>query len=490
MNRQLKMALIGLTSCLVPAAASAQFLGMADGPMELGHVADELIIGFDHVPTDKSVAMIAGMAEVVGWKETRHPRWSKHDPAKPHPLSMVRVAKLAEGVDPVEFAQRVSRLPGVRYAEPNGHTVLAFVPNDPRYNEQYGPKIAKFEGAWDITMGTRDVVIAVADTGISWTHEDLQGVYWANAGDPCCNGIDDDGNGFIDDYRGWDFMSNDNNPQDGHSHGTHVAGTIAAGLHNGKGVAGMANVTIMPLQVFNSGGGGTWEAIAYAIYYAVDNGAHALNYSGGGSGGAQVLADACKYADQNGMPVIAAAGNWGSQSPFYPAAYPEAIAISATNASDNRASWSNYGNWIDVAAPGEDIISCNYANNSGYIYMSGTSMAAPHVSGLVALMYSRNPNLTGAEVRQLLRNNADDLGTPGFDINYGYGRINAARTVQNTPPACYADCNGDTVINTQDVLCFLNLYTSGNAKADCTGDTVINTQDVLCFLNLYTAGCN
>ncbi|MCW5777353.1 MAG: S8 family serine peptidase [Phycisphaeraceae bacterium] len=490
MNRRFRLASYGLTACIAASAAHAQHLGLQDGELDLGHVADELIIGFDDVPTAESIEAISGLVEVTGWKETRHPTWAKHDRSAPHPLAKVRIAKLSDGVDVVELAQRVAQIPGVRYAEPNGHTMIALVPNDPRYNQQYGPKIAKFEGAWDITTGSRNIVIAVADTGISWTHEDLAGIYWVNPGEIAGNGIDDDGNGFVDDWRGWNFINNNNNPQDGHSHGTHVSGTIAAGLNNGIGVAGMANVTIMPLQVFSAGGGGTWEAIAYAIYYAVDNGAHALNYSGGGGGGAQVLADACKYADQNGMPVIAAAGNNNSQSPFYPAYYPEAIAIGATNASDNRAGFSNYGNWIDVVAPGEDIVSTVHWTNSSYEFYSGTSMAAPHVSGLVALMYTKNPGLSGAEVRQLLRSNADDLGAPGFDIQFGWGRINALKTLQNTPAACYADCNGDTVLNTQDLLCFLNLYTSGNAKADCNGDTVINTQDVLCFLNLYTAGCN
>jgi len=201
----------------------------------------------------------------------------------------------------------------------------------------------------------------------------------------------------------------------------------------------MAQCTIMPLQVFNSGGSGTWEAIAEAVIYATDNGASVLNYSGGGVDGAQVLADAVSFAWDNGMSVIAAAGNNALfRIKFFPAAYPEVIGVTATDQNDKRASFSNRGPWFDVAAPGVDILSSFDGSSDSYFVASGTSMSTPHVTGLVALMYTLDPTLTPQNIRDLLHRNAVDLGDPGFDIKFAWGRIDAAATLAAVlaPPGC------------------------------------------------------
>ncbi len=281
-------------------------------------------------------------------------------------------------------------------------------------------------------MGDASVIICVADTGINFDHEEFQdGAIWTNPGEIPDNGIDDDNNGFIDDVHGWDGYYHDNDPRDANGHGSHVAGTIGARLNNGVGIAGMANVTLVPFQVFSSSGGGTFQAIAQAIYYATDNGFGALNYSGGGGGDSQVLRDAVQYGWDNGMLVIAAAGNGNSGQPFYPAWYPGSIAVSGTDSNDNRYTSSNYGEHIDVAAPGVSVFSCWWNGTSAYNTITGTSMSAPHVTGLVALMLSLDDTLSTQDLRDLLQQGADDLGDPGFDIFFGHGRINAGNTLQN-----------------------------------------------------------
>jgi subtilisin family serine protease len=229
--------------------------------------------------------------------------------------------------------------------------------------------------------------------------------------------------------------------------------------------------------------GGTWEAITEAVYYATDNGCKALNYSGGGYGGDGSLAEAVQYAWDNGMPVVAAAGNYNGSSPFYPAAYPPVIAVSGTDSNDNRYNSSNYGDWIDVAAPGVDVLSCGADSSDEYYTATGTSMSSPHVCGLVALMYSISPTLTPQQVRDLLRDNADDLGEPGFDIYFGHGRINAANTIAAISSECPADFDGNGVVDTADLLFLLGAWGTPAGDVDDDGDT--NTADLLALLGAW-----
>ena len=382
--------MIGAASVSITATSPA-----ATGPnqprnhIQAEYVPDELIIGFDQAPT--AAALDALRAEIPGIIELRtinHAPHPKNDPTGVHPLAMVRVAKLAANSDVPGLSSQLRGLSGIRYAHPNYITYPAFEPNDPYWNDQYGPQIVEAPQAWDTTTGSASTLIAVADTGINFQHEDFQDdMIWTNPGEIPGNGIDDDNNGYIDDVHGWDCLSDDNDTTDTSGHGSHVAGILAARLDNGIGIAGMAQVTIVPLQVFTPGG--TWEAITEAVYYATDNGAKALNYSGGGYGGDGSLADACQYAWDNGMTVVAAAGNYNGSTHFYPAAYTPVLAISGTDSNDNRYNNSNYGDWIDVAAPGVDVFSCWYDGPYDYHTTTGTSMSSPSLARMFAASRQR-----------------------------------------------------------------------------------------------------
>ena len=395
---------------------------------DLEYVPGEVMIKFDRVPDALLLKAVQKQFPTIkNWRTLLYSGALKSHPQQTNPLAFYRVANVPKNADIPALARKLAKSQGIVSAEPNGITHLAFVPNDSKYNQQWGPQKIRSEEAWDITLGDASIIIAEADTGINFNHEDLSSAIWAN--DDPVDGVDNDGNGFIDDFRGWDFIQNDNDPLDGNGHGSHTAGTAAARTNNSVGIAGMAQSTIMPLQVFNSGGAGTWEAIAEAVIYATDNGASVLNYSGGGFGGAQVLADAVVFAWDNGMSVIAAAGNASTSTEFFPAAYPTVIAVAATDQNDHQAGFSDFGPWLDVAAPGVDILSTFGGASNAYATLSGTSMSTPHVTGLVALMYTLDPTLTPQDVRDLLQQNAKDLGAPGFDDIFGWGRIDAAATL-------------------------------------------------------------
>ncbi len=291
--------------------------------------------------------------------------------------------------------------------------------------------------AWDYTTGRSDVIIAILDTGVYTKHLDLAENIWTNPLEIPDNGIDDDGNGFIDDVHGWNFPDGNNQIYDDYGHGTHVAGIAAARINNGIGIAGMAgNATIMPVDVFNYGIG-TYEDLIRAIIYATDNGARVINMSLGASSYSRGEEAAVDYAWYHGAIVVAAAGNTGRNTYHYPAAHPNAIAVAATDASDNRAGFSTYGDFVDVAAPGASIYST--LKSGGYGTMSGTSMATPHVAGLAGLLFSLNPQLTNAQVRELIEKNVDDLGATGWDPYFGNGRINARKGAGSRGAAASAE---------------------------------------------------
>jgi hypothetical protein len=289
--------------------------------------------------------------------------------------------------------------------------------------------------AWDLTMGHPSVVVAILDTGVDIQHEDLVGGIWTNPREIPGNSIDDDGNGFVDDIHGWNFAQGSNSVADDHGHGTHVAGTAAARTNNAIGIAGMAGgATIMPVKVFPPPPNviGTYEDLIMGIIYATDNGARVINMSLGATSYSRGEEAAVDYAWAHGVVVVAAAGNQGSNVYHYPAAHPNAMAVAATDASDQRAYFSNWGDFVDVAAPGNWVYSTMRGNNYGA--MSGTSMASPHVAGLAALLFSLNPQLTNAQVREIIEQNADDRGAAGWDPNFGHGRINGRRALAAVQP--------------------------------------------------------
>jgi subtilisin family serine protease len=307
---------------------------------------------------------------------------------------------------------------------------LRLDPNDPMYLADGQWALAKIQAsqAWYVSRGY-SVTVAVVDTGVELFHPDLVDSLWTNWGETAGNGLDDDGNGYVDDVYGWDFADGDNGPWDPHGHGTHVAGIVGATTDNAVGIAGIGwGVTVMPVRILDaSGNGDDWDFFQ-GVCYAVDNGAQVVNLSLGGAGGSKSLEDAVQYAQSKGALVVAAAGNWGVSMPFYPAYYDGVIGVSATNQNDQKASFSNYGSYVDVAAPGVGILSTKpYPTDYGL--MDGTSMATPMVSGLAALIWTEYPSATADQVWAAIRDGADDLGSPGWDAYFGWGRINAANSL-------------------------------------------------------------
>jgi hypothetical protein len=276
----------------------------------------------------------------------------------------------------------------------------------------WGLNTVKAPEAWAQGHTGQGIVVAVIDTGVDYTHLDLDGNIWVNQGEIAGNGIDDDGNGFVDDVRGWDFVANDNSPMDEQGHGTHVAGTIAA-EKNDFGVTGVAyNAKIMPVRVLNAGGSGSVSNIAAGIKYAADNGADVINLSLGGAYSSEIE-DAVQYATAKGSVVVMAAGNESASQPSSPAnlANQWGIAVGAVDRTNRMANFSNKASIppLDyVVAPGVNVYSTTPGNT--YSSFSGTSMATPHVAGVAALILSANPNLTAAEVESILTQTANPTG--------------------------------------------------------------------------------
>lgn len=273
----------------------------------------------------------------------------------------------------------------------------------------WGADLIKAPTVWNNGYTGQGVVVAVLDTGVDYNHQDLKNNIWTNTKEIAGNGIDDDGNGYVDDVRGWNFDSNNNNVLDDYGHGTHVAGTIA-GENNGIGVTGIAyNAKIMPIKVLDENGSGSYSAIAKGIYYAVDNGARVINLSLGGYFSNETLKAALEYASSKNVIVVMAAGNDGDSSPAYPARYANnyGIAVGAVDKNNQLADFSNRSGASELAyvtAPGVDIYST--LPNNQYGNYNGTSMATPHVTGVVALMLSANPSLTENQVRNILTKTA------------------------------------------------------------------------------------
>lgn len=329
----------------------------------------------------------------------------------------------------------------IEYAEPNYIYRRFVTPNDPRFSSLFGMKITDADQAWDHQTGSRSVIVGVIDTGMDTDHDDLKANLWINAGEfgdgKENNKIDDDGNGFVDDFRGWDFVNNDNNPFDDNQHGTHVSGTIGAEGNNGVGVVGVNwEVSIMPLKFLGGDGSGTTDEAVEAIIYATNMGAKVLSNSWGGGGRSQALEDAIQFANDNGVLFIAAAGNDSrdnDQFPTYPSNYNVAnvIAVAASTSGDNIASFSNVGrNTVHLAAPGSNILSTT--PHDGYSTLSGTSMATPHVSGAVALIWAQFPNLTMQQVIIRLLGSVDRKQSFSKETMTG-GRLNVNRAISASP---------------------------------------------------------
>jgi subtilisin family serine protease len=305
--------------------------------------------------------------------------------------------------------------PNVAYAEPDYRITVEATPNDPRFPSQWalentgqtnGTPDADIDAAaaWSVTTGAGGTVVAVIDTGINYNHTDLAANIWTNTDEIAGNGLDDDGNGYADDIHGYDFANNDADPLDDHGHGTHVAGTIGAVGNNGVGVAGVAwnNVKLMALKFISASGTGSVSAAIAALNYAVANGARISNNSWGSTEFSQALSDAITAAGTQGHIFVAAAGNNARSLDtfnFYPASFhlPNMVVVAASTSTDALAGFSNHSTTkVDLAAPGAGILST--LRGGGYGLMSGTSMAAPHVAGALAVVQGQHPNWTYRQV--------------------------------------------------------------------------------------------
>ncbi len=311
----------------------------------------------------------------------------------------------------------------VSIAEPDFVVHAFLTPNDPSFAQLYGLHNTGQTGgvpdadidapeAWGINIGSRDILVGVIDTGIDRTHPDLAANMWTNPGEIPGNGIDDDGNGYVDDVHGWDFVNNTNNPADDHYHGTHCAGTIGAVGGNGVGVVGVAHhVSLVALKFLSATGGGTTSDAVEAVAYATGLGVHLTSNSWGGGGYSQALHDVIQEAGEAGQLFIAAAGNNGSNTDFavnYPSGYDldNIVAVAATDHADALAGFSNYGAAsVDLAAPGVNTYSTAPGNT--YRSLSGTSMATPHVAGAAAVLLSEAPSLSAPALKTLLLSTTD-----------------------------------------------------------------------------------
>ncbi len=331
---------------------------------------------------------------------------------------------------PVDWAlepllQRYARHPAIEAVALNrlNRPCTETVPNDPSYREQWNLVLMNMPQAWHLAQGDPAVTVAVVDGGVDMQHPEFRSQLWRNADEIPRNGIDDDGNGYVDDINGWDFSDaptlpgsgdwtvRDNEPEDEIGHGTHVSGIIAAAANNGIGIAGIAwQCRLMPLRAdFKYGGGGYLQNddVAAAIVYAADNGAQVINMSWGDTVNAFIIEDAVAYAYARGCVMVAAAGNDGAVGSLYPAGLKTVISVAGIDAERQLYADSNFGATIDIAAPGDEILSTDL--NGGYQNLSGTSMAAAHVSGVAALVLSANPDYTNAEIQATLISTAGPL---------------------------------------------------------------------------------
>ena len=287
---------------------------------------------------------------------------------------------------------------------------FSILAEDPHRPSQWSLDRTTFEAASD-TVGSSQAIVAVLDTGIRGTHEDLAGMLLAGA-----DFVDGSGSGLVPD----------------HFHGSHVAGVVAAASNNGKGITGAgASLRVLPVRVLNSSGSGSSADVADGIIWAADHDADVINLSLGSTSNSIVVEAAIDYAVSRGVVVVAAAGNSGNvgNPTMYPAALSSVMSVAAVGTADLRADFSAHGSWIDITAPGVSILSLHNGSDDNYAYANGTSMAAPQVAAAAALLRAADPSLTVTEIRNLLHATAEDLGAPGRDNDHGYGLVDPAAAI-------------------------------------------------------------
>jgi subtilisin family serine protease len=365
-----------------------------------------------------------------------------------------RIVKITftDDVDEGAVLQLQSLDENIEYIQQATTYQINFTPDDSLLSQQWALNKIQAFSAWDKTQGADSVLIGSIDTGIDYLHPDLQNKIWRNPGETGngkeTNGIDDDNNGFIDDYRGWDFTDRvgfpfdssggdyldwDNDPMDENNHGTYIAGISGAQTNNYIGVAGAApNIKIVNLRAFDPGGYGEEDDVAAAILYAVEMGVKVINMSFGDYSFSYVLKDVIHYAYSKNVVLVGSSGNSNSSLPHYPSGYSEVICVGSSTQDDFRSGNSNYGSTLDLMAPGNQIVTT--ARNNSYASISGTSAATPHVSAAAALILSLG-SYSNEEVKQILKSTSDDIDEPGWDIYTGAGRLNMFRAVTVVAPS-------------------------------------------------------
>ncbi|MFB6126643.1 MAG: S8 family serine peptidase [Halolamina sp.] len=331
------------------------------------------------------------------------------------------------------FIDAVENKPGVKYAEFNATHEALYTPNDPKFDQQYAPTQVKSDQAWDTTLGSSSVLIAVIDTGVQYDHPDLSGNFGSD--------------------KGRDFVDGDQDPYpdvpSDEYHGTHVSGCAAAVVDNGTGVAGQGNSSLISGRALDESGSGSTSDIADAITWAADQGAAIINLSLGGGGYTSTMKNAVGYASDNGALPIAAAGNDGTNSVSYPAAYSECVAVSAVDSNEQLASFSNYGSEIELCAPGVSVLSTTTEARGSYENLSGTSMATPVTAGVAGLTLAQW-SLTNNELRSHLKNTAEDIGLSSD--KQGSGQADAYAAVTTDPSGGGGGGGGSTSGSVSDSL--------------------------------------
>ena len=388
----------------------------------------------------------------------------------------------------------LSNLEFIENVATNGIAKTLLVPNDELYVNQWdhdnqrqaiqygtGDLIGMIDCdldtdlAWDITTGDPSVIIAILDTGVDLDHPDLV-------------------NNMV---SGYNFVNDSLPPDDQFDHGTPCAGIAAATINNDIGIAGVCpNCSIMSVKVLNDDGSGDWGIISEGIVWASDNDADVISLSLGGGQYQEVLESAVNYSVANGSVTIAASGNINNNMDFYPASYDQCIAVGAmspccerkqgVNSCDAEPGWgSTYGDQIDFVAPGVRIFAT--AKRAGYwTDFNGTSSACPHVAGIAGLMLSKNPYLNPETVREMLRQSADDIGDPGYDIETGYGKVNAYESILLVPSPVSGDINLDGTVNISDVVILVDeiLFGSYITSGDINADGINNINDIMLLIQI------
>ena len=350
-------------------------------------------------------------------------------------LDGIYLVQLVPGSDVKKAVKTLSANAAVEWVEPD---YLAFAaattPDDPLFASQWGLTQIGAQEAWDIQTGAASVSIAMIDSGVDFSHPDLAGKFWTNPGEIAGNGQDDDNNGYIDDVRGWDFVNGDNDPGDDNGHGTQTAGVAGAATDNGSGIAGVCwGCSLMPVKVMQAGGVANYSDIATGVIYAAKKGARVINISLGGYSESSVLHAAIQAAtDTYGAIVVAGAGNDNQSTPFYPAAYEQVLGVAATGPGDVLTGISNFGDWVDVAAPGANIQTTFLGGDYGAV--DGSSLSTAFVSGLAGLLCSEHSDWSAGMVRAQIIHTADDIDSlnPGFEDQLGSGRVNANQALSTS----------------------------------------------------------